>query len=109
LVVLGLVVGTGLVAAGCGSSDDGSTTEPTASASAPAATGATDRDYPAEVRSNFLESCTASENTTESQCRCGLELIEDELTLEEYIAAEQEAVNTGLAPAAFARAAAACV
>jgi hypothetical protein len=57
----------------------------------------TGRDYPAEVRSNFLESC--STNSPVSVCSCALEEIEQAYTLGEFVDAEQDYVRTGDFPA----------
>jgi hypothetical protein len=53
----------------------------------------TGRDYPAEVRSNFLQSC--STNSPAAACACALEEIEQAYTLGEFIDAEQDYVRTG--------------
>jgi hypothetical protein len=57
----------------------------------------TGRDYPAEVRSNFLESC--STNSTAAACSCALEEIEQAYTLGEFVDAEQDYMRTGDFPA----------
>jgi hypothetical protein len=57
----------------------------------------TGRDYPAEVRSNFLESC--STNSPAAACSCALEEIEQAYTLGEFVDAEQDYVRTGDFPA----------
>ena len=45
--------------------------------------------YPKEVRDNFLTSCTDAD-LPERQCRCVLDDIEKEFTVEEFLALEQD-------------------
>ena len=53
--------------------------------------------YPKEVRDNFLASCTGSA-LPESQCRCVLDDIEKEFTVEEFLALEQDASRLSQLP-----------
>jgi hypothetical protein len=69
--------------------------EPTESPASPSASG-TGRDYPVQVRSNFLASC--STNAPASTCACALEEIEQAYSLGEFVDAEQEFVSTGTLP-----------
>jgi len=51
------------------------------------------RDYPVQVRRNFMATCTL--NAAQAQCSCLLERIEEEYTLEEFIELERQIVNSG--------------
>lgn len=53
----------------------------------------TGRDYPAQVRRNFMTSCALS--GSQAQCACSLESIEQEYTLDEFVELEQHVVNSG--------------
>lgn len=57
----------------------------------------TGRDYPAAVRSNFLDSCSTS--SPAAACTCALEEIEQAYTLGEFVDAEQDYARTGEFPA----------
>jgi hypothetical protein len=50
------------------------------------------RDYPELVRTNFITSCADGGN--EDSCRCALEEIETQFSLEEFIALEQTFTDT---------------
>jgi hypothetical protein len=49
------------------------------------------RDYPEEVRDNFMQACTV--NTDAEPCLCLLEAIEEEFSYEEFVKLEQDLVN----------------
>ena len=51
------------------------------------ACGGGDRKYPAEVRSNFLNSCSSSGGSS-SQCSCALEAIEKKYSLDDFVKLE---------------------
>jgi len=65
------------------------------------------RDYPAQVRSNFLSSCTVS--APAAACSCALERIEQAYTFDDFIDAEQEYRRTGVLPADMTAAMTACM
>ena len=60
----------GAMLAACGGGDDGP-------------------QYPKEVRDNFLTSCTDA-GLPKRQCRCVLDGVEKEFTVEEFVALEQD-------------------
>jgi hypothetical protein len=70
-------------AAGCGS--DGSD-----SPGPGTAVTASGKQFPAEVRKNFIAGCTSS-GGSRSQCECALEKVEGRYTLAEYTRLELEA------------------
>ena len=96
--VLGAVV-VMLMATSCGggSSDAGNGDGASATAAAASGGAGAGAAYPAEVRSNFLNSCTSSAASAsgddpaafEDLCLCVLEAIEADMTLEQFTAAEQ--------------------
>ncbi len=65
------------------------------------------RDYPAQLRSNFLSSC--SNYAPASACSCALEKIEQEYTIDEFIEAEQDYLRTGVLPSDMMAAMVNCV
>lgn len=70
------------------------------------ASSGTGRDYPIEVRSNFLASCAA--NGSAAACSCALERIEEQYTFEEFLDVEQDFRRTGTFPPAMLSAVASC-
>ncbi len=54
----------------------------------------TGRNYPSDVRQNFLEACRTA-GSTASKCRCALELVEQEFTLSEFVQLDAEMARTG--------------
>jgi hypothetical protein len=68
LLVAGL--GLALLAVGCGGGDNKSS-------------------YPAEVRANFLDSCTSS-GGNESQCKCAWDEITKKIKFEDFVKMEQD-------------------
>ena len=48
-----------------------------------------DRNYPDQVRNNYMTSCTRSGGTQE-QCRCTLEAVEAKYNLDEFTQLEQD-------------------
>lgn len=66
------------------------------------------RDYPAEVRRNFLQACELSGGSADS-CFCTLEEIEQRYDLAEFISAESSYSATGVLPVGMAAALAECV
>ncbi len=53
-------------------------------------------DYPADIRQNFIDSCTI--DGTQSGCECALDRIEKTVTLRQFILADQLASQTGIVP-----------
>ncbi|WP_143571006.1 hypothetical protein [Tessaracoccus sp. ZS01] len=47
-----------------------------------------ENDYPAEVRTNFLDACVAQPGATSSMCSKCLEAVEDEFSLGEFVELE---------------------
>ena len=77
-VLVGLLVLTGVA---CSSDDEASN----------------DREYAAEIRENFLESCRGA-GGEDSYCLCVLEGLEGEYTQEEFIDVEVEMAESGATP-----------
>lgn len=53
------------------------------------------RDYPDEVRFEFMKGCTGGEAWKESRCKCMLEGIEEAYELDEFTHIEKEIILLG--------------
>lgn len=53
------------------------------------------KHYPDEVRLNFINSCSSAGESIKN-CQCKLEVVESELSVEEFAAEEVIMVSTGL-------------
>lgn len=61
----------------------------------------TDDDYPAEIRSNFVTSCSQQAGATVENCTCMLEAIEAQTPIDEFISAELAISNGESIPSQF--------
>ncbi|HYI60569.1 MAG TPA: serine/threonine-protein kinase [Acidimicrobiales bacterium] len=109
LVVVALIIGLAALASGGESSSSGSTTttaagapapvsEGTTASSAPEPTGSTASTFPEQVRTNFVDACTAGD-VEESVCTCVLDSLESTYTLAELAELEAD-IAAGEAPPA---------
>lgn len=97
-----------VAASGCGSGETRTTTvtkiDSSASAQKQAAAG--DRGdggpgtggYPAQLRRNFLASCENQINASADGCECSLAYLEEHVSVDRFISAEQAISSGGTAP-----------
>jgi hypothetical protein len=67
-------------------------------AAATFAAGCSNGSYPPQVVENFMSSCTAQPGATDAACSCAIERIQEEMTLDEFQAAEAEIQAGGSPP-----------
>jgi hypothetical protein len=117
LAGLAMIVAAAALLGACGG-DDEDTTAATTTAATTAATGAAGAELPEDATDAFIENCERSarrsvatgtgESAIANYCRCALDRLSEELSLEEISRLGQEAAETGTLPGEFEQVAEEC-